>query len=102
MADARRDEQLAGILAGMVEQARGGTHPDLEAAARAHPELAAELRELWAVAALADDFVSANGSQSAGLQGFPATLAGASPGHVGDLATLPAEFGDYELLERIG
>jgi len=102
MADARRDEQLAEILAGMVEQARGGAQPDLEATARAHPELAAELRELWAVAALADDFVSANGSQSAALQGFPATLAGASPGHVGDLASLPAEFGDYELLERIG
>jgi eukaryotic-like serine/threonine-protein kinase len=102
MADAERDEQLAGILAGLVEQARSGNPPDLEATARAHPELAAELRQLWAVAALADDFVSAHGSQNGALAGFPVTLAGASPGHVGDLAALPAEFGDYELLERIG
>ena len=54
MASTSHDERLAELLAGLVEQARDGKPPDVDAAARDHPELAVELRELWAMAALAE------------------------------------------------
>src|SRR5262245_36251782 len=43
----RRDERLAELLAGLVEQARDGRAPDVETVARENPDLAVELRELW-------------------------------------------------------
>lgn len=90
------DERLAELLAGFVEQAREGKSPDVDAAARDHPELAVELRELWAMAALADDLASvADESDFAG----PAGDSGPVPQRS---AAMPGEFGDYELLEKIG
>jgi len=93
------DERLAELLAGFVEQAREGKTPDVEAAARDHPELAVELRELWTVAAMADDLASLNGADDGG------DLSRTGPAGVTRVAVhQPAsgEFGDYELLEKIG
>src|SRR4051812_21075312 len=50
---ADRDELLATLINRLADEQRGGRVPDVDAAARSHPELADELRELWAVAQLA-------------------------------------------------
>ncbi|WP_435015801.1 serine/threonine-protein kinase [Tundrisphaera sp. TA3] len=53
-----RDARLAAALAGLVDATRDGRGADVEAAARLDPDLAAELRELWAAASLADAMAS--------------------------------------------
>jgi eukaryotic-like serine/threonine-protein kinase len=91
--EADRDQLLADLLADLGEQARQGRDPDLEAAAARHPDLAQELRELWAAVQIADAFTRSGGSGRA----FRAERAGpaAAP-------PLPRTFGDYELLEELG
>ena len=49
-----RDERLAALLADLDARRRTEGGADVEAVARLHPDLAAELRELWAAHALAD------------------------------------------------
>ncbi|MBI3862376.1 MAG: serine/threonine protein kinase [Planctomycetia bacterium] len=95
------DERLAELLAGLVEEARGGRNPDIEAVAREHPELAVELRELWGVAALADDLAIQSGAaQGDGLptatRAGPTSNAGAGP------AAATGVIGNYTLLDKIG
>ncbi|HVK12307.1 MAG TPA: serine/threonine-protein kinase [Gemmataceae bacterium] len=84
-----RDDRLANLLADLAEQQRRGTAPDIEAAARAHPDLADELRELWATAQFAAAFVS-----PAAIPTLPQTTAEPVPP--------PDSFGDYEILEELG
>ncbi len=55
----QRDEQLFNLLEQLVASSRDGRMPDFKAVTREHPELDAELRELWATAMLAADFGSA-------------------------------------------
>jgi serine/threonine protein kinase len=100
MASDSHDERLAELLAGFAEKVRAGQVPDLEAVARQHPELAGELQELWAIAALADQLASAGGSGERDLTVAPDDPAAAGVSRVapGELV----EFGDYELLEKIG
>ena len=50
------DDRLAALLAELAEQQRRGLPPDVEAAARDHPDLADELRALWATAQFAAAF----------------------------------------------
>jgi serine/threonine-protein kinase len=92
-----RDERLAGILAGLVEQARDGRAPDVEDAARANPDLAGELRELWAVAAMADAFASGDDADPA-----LATFVPEAAGDRRNAASASGQFADYDLLEKIG
>jgi serine/threonine protein kinase len=88
-----RDSRLAALLAALGEQARAGGTPDVAAAAAANPDLADELRELWAVAQFAD---------MARLAPTASTLP-FRPAAGGDaLAPLPREFGDFELLAELG
>ena len=86
-----RDEQLALLISDLSEQARRGQTPDLDAAADRHPELASELRELWAVAQFAD---LARGS---GDTTVARTFTPEEPP-----ATLPREFGDFVLESELG
>ena len=51
-----RDELLARLLADFSDQARQGRRPDVDTVAARHPELATELRHLWAAAQFADAF----------------------------------------------
>ncbi|MGL6074716.1 MAG: serine/threonine-protein kinase [Fimbriiglobus sp.] len=51
--DTDNDELLAELLAQLSEAASQGKPADVEGLARQHPELASELRELWAVAQFA-------------------------------------------------
>jgi serine/threonine-protein kinase len=94
-----RDEQLALLLDRLAGEQRAGRLVDIDAEARAHPDLADELRELWAVAQFA---------QMARLPPTVAVVADGPPtpsfhGEATDApAALPREFGDFELLEEIG
>ncbi|MSR57577.1 MAG: serine/threonine protein kinase [Planctomycetaceae bacterium] len=98
MPDLIRDEILADLLARLTEQAQRGESPQLDDFATAHPDLAAELRALWATAQFAEDFGSGElSNHSVGMnpppEGFDrsqATGNGVAP------------VGDYELLEKIG
>ncbi len=96
------DERLAALLAGFVEQAREGRTPDIDAVCRDNPGLAIELRELWTVAALADDLASLNGAGSADDALNFTGPAGASSRAAQVETGTSGEFGDYELLEKIG
>jgi serine/threonine-protein kinase len=95
----QRDERLAALLAGLVEQSRQGVTPDIDGAARDNPDLAVELRELWAVAGMADHLALCDGAGS-----DEPTIVPWSPPAGGDAApvAVSGEFGGYELLEKIG
>jgi serine/threonine-protein kinase len=95
----QRDERLAALLAGLVEQSREGKVPDIEAAARDHPDLAVELRELWAVAGMADHLALCDG---AGSDDPTIVLWSAHAGRDAAPIAVSGEFGGYDLLEKIG
>lgn len=86
------DEQLALLISDLSEQARRGDTPDVDGVAGKHPELATELRELWAVAQLAD---LARGSGET-------TLPRLSPAVDPPAAPLPREFGNFTLEAELG
>ncbi|MEO2091639.1 MAG: serine/threonine protein kinase, partial [Gemmataceae bacterium] len=85
-----RDEQLALLLADLSAQARGGA-ADVDAAAARHPDLASELKELWAVAQFAD---LAAASKSTTLP-YRTPSDDTSP-------PLPRAFGDFILEAELG
>jgi serine/threonine protein kinase len=101
-----RDEKLAALIDRLAAEARAGNPADIDAAAREHPDLAAELRELWAVAQFA------HLARSPAFDKQP-TASLAKPGPLtpsfkhntttdNGAAALPREFGDFELLEELG
>src|SRR4051812_3386003 len=85
-----RDDRLAALLADLAEQQRRGQAPDVEAAAREHPDLADELRSLWATAQFAAAFAPAR------------TAAPTLPYTAAEPAPPPDSFGDYEILSELG
>lgn len=88
----QHDAQLTELLEGLFAARRRGERVDVDHAAQEHPELSAELRELWAAAELADWVGSAswNGADQA------------SPAAASPPQALPRTFGGYELLEELG
>ena len=90
---ADRDERLAGLLADLADRQRRGLPPDVEALAREHPDLADELRALWATA----QFTSAFARPLSLNATLPHPEAAEAPA-----SSLPRPFGDYELLEELG
>jgi serine/threonine protein kinase len=94
---ADHDQRLADLLADLSACQRRGEPADIDAAATRHPELADELRQLWAAAQFADLLA---GSSSATRTQPP------SSGHSSRLppavVPLPSTFGDFELTEVIG
>src|SRR5687767_6569720 len=94
--NAEREVQLAALVDQLIAEARAGGQGDIERAARAHPGLADELRELWAVAAVAEEFGSLSAaSESENNDG----TSSARPNHFSPPAL---GFGDYELYEEVG
>jgi len=102
-----RDERLAALIDRLTADARDGRVADIDAAAREQPDIADELRELWAVAQFA---YLARHSGSGKRPTVSLRKPGQSPtsASTNDLTTdngakaLPREFGDFELLEEIG
>jgi serine/threonine-protein kinase len=88
-----RDERLARLLADLGDLSRQGRRPNVDAVAAQHPDLADELRQLWAAAQFADVFVRSH-----------VTLPPTGPYRPtpADTLTLPRRFGDYDLLEELG
>jgi serine/threonine-protein kinase len=98
-----RDERLARLLLELSERAGRGEAADVEEVARDHPDLAVELRELWAAAQFAEEFarprtlarrttIPPNAPAGRGADATPC----ADPGLAG------RSFGDFDLLEEIG
>ena len=90
MADAPstdRDEKLAAILSDLLQRHDNGEIIDINQTGLDYPELAAELRHLWAIS----QFASA-----------VATTAPLEQVHLLDKPFQVTSFGDYELLEELG
>src|SRR5438034_11638890 len=89
------DERLAQILSDVTDRIRRGESPELQALLQQHPDLAAELKEIWPALALAEEF----GKPSLDHEKQTcATVPQPDPSR--SLFSLPRTFGDYELLEQ--
>jgi eukaryotic-like serine/threonine-protein kinase len=88
MTVANSDDRLAAVLADLGEQQRRGLPVDVDAAARENPDLADELRALWAMAQFA-------------AFALPATTAPTLP-LVSANPLAPDSFGDYEVISELG
>ena len=91
-------------MIGLTDELKVGGRPDLAAAAAANPDLASELRELWAIAqfaqlaqgiALGETRHPSSGVINDGLHPSPEADADT-------VVVLPREFGDYTLLAELG
>src|SRR5438067_10361376 len=91
-APADRDERLAAVLDELSRQVRQGQSPDLDAVIHNHPDLADELRQLWAAAQLADALSRPAGEVSLDQE----------PCHDTVSPSLPRAFGDYILQRELG
>jgi serine/threonine-protein kinase len=93
-----RDARLAALMNQILDDAQSGAEIDIERHAAEHPEYADELRELWGVAAVAEDF----GKR---VRLFD-DVAGSKPFRrerpSGDPNQATQRFGDYELYEELG
>lgn len=87
MTAAERDQLLADLLTDLTERQRRGEMADIDAAARARPELALELRQLWAAAQVAGAF-----GRAVTPRPEPARK---------DSSSLQ-KIGEYELIEELG
>jgi serine/threonine-protein kinase len=99
-----RDEQLADLIDRLAADQRAGRVPDPDAAARDHPELAAELKELWAVAQFAQ-LARGPAPTTSFRPAWPLTPTAHADRTAADAdgpAALPREFGDFELLAELG
>lgn len=89
--DADRDRMLAELLNQLSDRRRRGEPADISAIASAHPELTAELRQLWAAHELAEVL-----GRTRSFQVNAAISASVASGE------LPPPFDDYELLQELG
>jgi predicted Ser/Thr protein kinase len=91
-----RDELLARLLAELNDAALRGQAADVEAVAAQYPDVASELRELWAAARVAAALARPRTPNPAS----PCHRVTVSPCHLP--TALPRSFGDFELLEELG
>jgi serine/threonine-protein kinase len=95
-----REERLARLLSGLADARRAGKPADVDAAAAAHPDVAAELRELWAAVQFADHFARPKAPAARTPRVSPRPPDNPSPCHAPP--SHPRAFGDYELQEELG
>ena len=105
---AEAEERLAGLLEELTAQVGERAHDRLEGLCREHPDLAGQLRELFATISMTDAVAyESTIIQPAGdlsRRGGRESPAGPAAGDsfVPGVTPLPARFGDYELLEELG
>ncbi len=87
------DALLADLLEKLTDRQRRGERVDLAEEIRLHPDLASEIRELWATVQIADEFASGDALGDPLGSDDPAELSS---------GVAPRWFGDYELLEELG
>lgn len=85
-----RDERLAAAVESLLADASAGRTPDVESAAAANPDIALEIRELYATAMLAEEFGSLSGDETDSMDRELRTM------------QRPEIVGNYELLDEIG
>ncbi|MFN6191305.1 MAG: serine/threonine-protein kinase [Planctomycetia bacterium] len=104
-----QEERLAALVEELSETIPAEAQPRLEQLAATHPDLAGQLRELFA-AMLVTDAVAQESTildlggtrMSEPAVQFPAADADSLPRFVPGVTALPATLGDYELVEEIG
>ena len=106
--DAAGEERLALLVDSLSEEPGPDAQRRLDVLAAAHPDLAGQLRELFAAMSVADAVAERStilypagvpaGERSAAPPPAPADRGSFIPGST----PLPAAFGDYELLEELG
>jgi serine/threonine-protein kinase len=100
---ADRDERLASLIDRLAAEARAGRVADVEAVARDHPDLAPELRDLWAVAQLAHLAGPAAPLRLPTASLSPGRITSSATGHAIATSGSPVvTVGDFELLEELG
>ncbi|MCI0334056.1 MAG: serine/threonine protein kinase [Planctomycetes bacterium] len=99
--NALRDIRLAELIDKIMAEARAGTPVDIERWATENPEFADDLRQLWGVAEVAEEFGSLipsydeldDAGRNAKADGAPSSFGAGSSAQT---------FGDYELFEELG
>jgi serine/threonine protein kinase len=101
-ADADREQRLADLLTELTERRQRGEPADVSQVTRAHPDLADDLRRLWAAVEVCGEFGRPAKAREPRLppDGEAATVP-FTPSPV-PAGVLPRAFGDYELLGEVG
>lgn len=109
-----RDERLADLADQLAEALRAGGMPDVESLVAQHPDLAEDLRGLWAAMLVTDCVAAAVARPATGtLSASHSRAAERTPGNVGPTLGLdaasgfpsahaPGSLGDYLLVEELG
>lgn len=109
-----QEERLSSVVDALSECLDGGDRGPLERAIADNPDLAAPLKELWAAMLLTDavaeqstimlaaDPVRGPGSRTPPVIFRKPAYDDADGDFVPGVSPLPANFGDYELLEELG
>jgi predicted Ser/Thr protein kinase len=104
-----REELLAALVEELSERNGGDAQQLLETLAASHPDLAGQLRELFAAMSVADAVADESTilERRGAAGGVPPAVIvpprdPAVAGFVPGVTSLPAAFGDYELIEEIG
>ena len=100
-----QEERLAALLDELSETRGPAAQSRLEALAAAHPDLAGQLRELFAAMSMVEAVAEESTIFERGAAFEPPTHGswpGANGGFLPGSTSLPAAFGDYELHEEIG
>lgn len=107
--DPEREERLAALVESLSEVRGTAAQTELERLVRGHPDLAGELREVFAAMSVADavaersTILAAADASAAALEvQCTTTDSWGGSGFVPGAAPLPVAFGDYELVAEIG
>src|SRR3954463_1536840 len=90
--------RLASLIEQLLSEARSGGRVDIERVARDNPDIADDLRELWAIATIAEEF----GSHTNLADDGGPDLAHAKRVSPTRDSLISDAIGDYELLEELG
>jgi serine/threonine-protein kinase len=104
-----QEERLAALVESLSETQGSQSQAALEDMTRSHPDIAPQLRELFAVMSMADAvaeqstiFEAGAGADHAAAAENVVIVAPSAGAFIPGSTPLPAAFGDYELVEEIG